>query len=238
MDNHTVKFKLKQFHPYALTQVFSVPILSKTQMGDIDFANWKTHETNTGVERLYGCGPYKFYGYDKPGNILCQKDTTWNATLMGHNPSANGGGIWLNSTNGPDIYRIIVIKEEIEAIPAFKNDSVDLLDPTYSIVGRLINEPETVESAEIVTYPTYNCWELGYNHYDPRWGLNPHDPREMYPKEEESFLEIVYNSIMIFFGFIIHNIALLTIWMSIIIVTATLIYLGGNRAKELKKESL
>ncbi|MHA2074838.1 MAG: hypothetical protein ACW97X_09480, partial [Candidatus Hodarchaeales archaeon] len=28
----------------------------------------------------------------------------------------------------------------------------------------------------------YNWHELSYNHYDPRWGMNAHDPRVLYRK--------------------------------------------------------
>lgn len=52
--------------------------------------------------------------------------------------------------------------------------------------------------AEIVSFPKYSWYELSLNHYDPRWGLNPHDPRELYA-HEDSFKTKSYDLMNILF---------------------------------------
>jgi ABC-type transport system substrate-binding protein len=181
IDNYTVQFTFSHFFPYITSQAFAVPILSKTQLESIAFADWKTHGTNLGTIPLLGCGPYEFIEYDGKKRIICHKATTWNASLMGHNPAASGGGIWWENV-GPNTYIIKVVDSLPYRLYEFFADDIDLLDPIINLMGR-VDELETEDQIKLVTYPDYYLYELGYNHYDPRWGLNPHDPREMYPED-------------------------------------------------------
>jgi ABC-type transport system substrate-binding protein len=184
IDKYTVKFTLKDFYPYVTTQVFGVPILSKAQMDPIPFEDWKTHGTNTGSEALLGCGPYKFEDYDGSATIKSVKYDGWDGTLMGHDPDAVGGGIWWNNV-GPDVYYTTVVKEATTAVTNLKTGTVDLLDYNTGVHGQIDEIQAHPEWAQVITSLEYGWQELAYNHYDPRWGLNPQDPREMYPEDYE-----------------------------------------------------
>jgi ABC-type transport system substrate-binding protein len=209
IDNYTVQFTFREFFPYVTSQVFGVPILSKVQMAPIPFEGWKIHDTNLGTIPLLGCGPYEFseYQYKK---IICHKVPTWNASLMGHDPAASGGGIWWENM-GFDSYIIEVDSDSTSAVSKLNTGIVDLLDRELG-VWRQRKELEMSDWVKIITYPDYGYYEIGYNHYDPRWGLNPQNPREMYPDDYRNMLlENIDFPIRLLFGsfFIITIIILL-----------------------------
>jgi ABC-type transport system substrate-binding protein len=191
VDKYTVKMTLKDFYPYVESAVFAVPILSKAQMESVSFDDWKTHATNTGSEALLGCGPYKFVEYDGSTTATSTKYSGWNPTLMGHDPDAIGGGIWWESV-GPTNYITTVIKEATPAVTSLKTKVVHLLDPNTGVHAQIEDIEADTENFKVVTSLEYGWQELSYNHYDPRWGLNPHDPREMYPEDyEEAPLDVL-----------------------------------------------
>ena len=174
---YSVRFTLPQFHPEVETVLFSLDILQKAQMEAILPANWITHATNTQYSPI-GCGPYQFDSYDFIDTVVITVNPYYDETKMGHNPTMLGGGNWLpNPTLTTVIFKLI--KDTKTAIANLKNGGIDFIDRNIEIKD-WINE--TLPSwGKLVNYSAWGFQELGYNQFSPIWGMNPEDPRVMYP---------------------------------------------------------
>ena len=177
LDTHTVKFTLQSFYPYVATAVFGLPIIQKAQMEQISFKGWKTHETNHGTEKLIGCGPYEFERYDYDRVKLVKSDN-YNQVKMGHNPTANGGGIFWPNASIETIY-VSIMKSASAAIRGLETGIYDAIDPQTGIHDYL-DEINASDWVKVITTLKYGWQELVYNQYSPIWGMNPGSPYEMY----------------------------------------------------------
>ena len=183
---YTVKFTFPTFFPFAETEVFSLPILQKAQMSTIPFADWKTHGTNTGTIALNGSGPYKFAS-NSSGVVTIEKSNSYNDLRMGHDPSAIGGGIWWPNAS---IGTVSIIKEPDpnNAVSGLLTGTYDAIHPDLrdGWISEIFNYADTVDASpksKLITGLMWNFQGLYYNQYSPIWGMNPGDPREMYPDE-------------------------------------------------------
>ncbi|MFX0183821.1 MAG: ABC transporter substrate-binding protein [Candidatus Hodarchaeota archaeon] len=185
ISTHTVEFTFPAFFPFAETEVFSLPILKKTQMESIPYSNWKTHGTNTGTIILNGFGPYKFAS-NSSGVVTIAKSNSYNDLRMGHDPSAIGGGIWWPNAT------LTLVDITVENDP---NSAVDglLLSGIYDAIHPDIYDRTTSEvffnyatnvdgssKGKLITGVHWAFQGLFYNQYSPIWGMNPGDPRDMY----------------------------------------------------------
>ena len=57
-----------------------------------------------------------------------------------------------------------------------------------------VDEINNLTLSKCITALNYGWEEISYNHYDPRWGMNPHDPQELYP-ESDDFLPNLFEQI-------------------------------------------
>lgn len=177
IDNETVQLNLQVFYPYVTTAVLGVPIMKMEQLREIGIDNLKTDATNTGAVGLIGNGPYKVSAYTT-NTITLVPNTYYDGINLGHDAD---DGIFLDyATNSPDTYICTVTKEATTAVTSLSTGTCDLMDPNQGIFGQIAEMEAHPEWAKIIVAPEYGWQELAYNHYDPRWGLNPHDPREMY----------------------------------------------------------
>jgi hypothetical protein len=194
VNQFTVKFTFPTFYPFAETEVFSLPILQKAQMESIPFTNWKTHGTNTGAIILNGFGPYK-YASNGSGIVTIAKSNSYNDLRMGHDPNAIGGGIWWPNAS---IDSVIITKE-----PDPSNAVNGLLTGIYDAIHPNTYHPwspdfftyastiDTSTEGKLIKDLSWVFQSLYYNQYSPIWGMNPGDPREMYPVDYPPTVDII-----------------------------------------------
>jgi ABC-type transport system substrate-binding protein len=182
----TIVFELGAFYPYVTSQVFGLPILQKAQLENITFGAWKTHTLNTGhgSEFYIGCGPYMMTDFDPFNGVTLEKNPYFNPTTFGHDPTAVGGGIFFNEGTFETIH-VVVVKEATTAVAGLASGVYDVLDSQTGVNAQYedLNEPDNEYESKCIFALEYGWQELNYNHYDPRWGMNAHDPREMYRDE-------------------------------------------------------
>jgi ABC-type transport system substrate-binding protein len=195
VNKYTVKFTFPTFYPFAETEVFSLPILQKAQMKSIPFTNWKTHGTNTGTIILNGFGPYK-YASNSSGVVTIAKSNSYNDLRMGHDPSAMGGGIWWPNAS---IGTVSITKEPDpnNAVNGLIAGTYDAIHPgtydrtTSEVFFNYADTIDTSSEGKLITGLDWSFQGLYYNQYSPIWGMNPGDPREMYPDEYPPTVKIV-----------------------------------------------
>ncbi|MHA2252760.1 MAG: ABC transporter substrate-binding protein [Candidatus Kariarchaeaceae archaeon] len=191
--NDTVVFELGAFYPYVTSQVFALPILQKAQMEGIVFDDWKTHSLNTGTgpEYLIGCGPYMMTDFDLSVGVTLEINPYFDETTFGHDPDAVGGGIFMTNPTIAEIH-VAVVKEATTAIAGLASGIYDAIDCYTSLQAQYddLNAPDNEYNSKCINALEYGCLELNYNHYSPKWGMNPHDPREMYPNDYPSMEDI------------------------------------------------
>jgi ABC-type transport system substrate-binding protein len=156
----TIVFELGAVYPYVTTQVFGLGILQKAQWEPVGFANWKTStiNTGTGTEYVKGFGPYKMTGYTVSDGVTLEPNTYFDEDL---------------------------VKEATTGIAGLASGIYDVLDSQTGVQAQYedLSEPDNEYNSKVITALEYGWQELSYNHYDPRWGMNAHDPREMYPDD-------------------------------------------------------
>lgn len=195
VDTYKVRFILPSFHPYVESLGFGLPILQKAQMLAIPFSDWRTDDTNNGIVQLIGCGPYYFDNFDGFDTITLKRANTYNGTLMGHDPNAVGGGIWWSNAT-IETAQIRFGENPNSAILGLENQSYDVLDSRMGLqpLAKEVNS----SWGKLITTPRWGYQELTYNQYSPIWGMNPRDPRTMYPDpipEPDRNLEWYYDNL-------------------------------------------
>ncbi|MHA1975377.1 MAG: ABC transporter substrate-binding protein [Candidatus Hodarchaeales archaeon] len=193
---YEVEFRFPSFYPYVEGAIFgddNYAILSKAQMSAIPYAEWKTDDTNTKFTPL-GNGAYKFKSYDGTSTLVIEKNPYYNGTLMGHDPTMVGGG---NFVDNPvfDEATFVVVKEATAAVAGLKSGQYDIIDSQMGIQAQA-QEVNTSSWGTIVKSLEWGWQEMGFNHYNPIFGMNPHDPRELYPEDYAGPID----PLTIFFG--------------------------------------
>jgi ABC-type transport system substrate-binding protein len=181
--NDTLVFELGSFFPYVTSQVFNLPILQKAQWQSIPYGTWGTHSLNTGSGNDYvkGCGPYRMTDFDLAVGVTLEKNLYFDEVIFGHDPDAVGGGIFFTNPTIETIF-VTVVKESSSAISGLYTDAFDVLDFLTGVQAQF-DEINNHPSSKCLTALGIGWQELNYNHYSPKWGMNPHDPREMYPND-------------------------------------------------------
>ncbi|MFX0086578.1 MAG: ABC transporter substrate-binding protein [Candidatus Hodarchaeota archaeon] len=180
--NDTIVFELGAFFPYVTSQVFNLPILQKAQFENIPYIYWKTHPLNIGEEYIHGCGPYMMTDFDTETGVKLEINPYFNQNIFGHDPAAVGGGIWYSNPTIQKIY-FPVVKSETNAIAGLSTGIYDVLDCNmlyHDYYYSELNAPDNDYNSKCILTSYYDWQVLNYNHYDSRWGMNAHDPREMY----------------------------------------------------------
>ncbi|MFX0086520.1 MAG: ABC transporter substrate-binding protein [Candidatus Hodarchaeota archaeon] len=188
--NDTIVFELGAFYPYVPSQVFGLPILQKAQFENIPYKDWKTHPLNTGEEYIHGCGPYMMTSFDGARNVKLEINPYFDQNIFGHDPTAVGGGIWYTNPTLQEI-SIEVIKEATSAVAGLATGIYDVIDFEMGIQAQYkeLCDPNNNYHCKCILSLDNYLLELNYNHYDPRWGMNTHDPRELYPLEPENTID-------------------------------------------------
>ena len=182
----TIRFVLGSPYPYVTSQVFGLNILQEAQWEPVGFANWKTStlNTGTGTEYIKGFGPYMMTDFDVTTGVVLEPNPYFDSAAMGHDPAAVGGGIYYTDPSFTTVH-VVVVKEATTAISGLSSGTYTVLDSQTGLQAQYddLNEPGNSYGSKCITALEYGWQELSYNHYDGRWGMNAHDPRELYPED-------------------------------------------------------
>lgn len=176
VNDYQVIFTLPEVYAYVETVLFNIAILPEHQMSIISPSNWRTHGTNWGSIPIAASGPYVLHDYDGTDTVELWVNPYYNETAMGHNPGALGGGNWIpNPTNVGHITDVIfqVVKSDIIAITGIITGVYDVIDSDMGIQPNfdVINDSAV---CKVLTGYEWGYQQLGFNHYSPIWGMNPH----------------------------------------------------------------
>ncbi|MHA1944536.1 MAG: right-handed parallel beta-helix repeat-containing protein [Candidatus Hodarchaeales archaeon] len=191
LNDSTIQFTTGSFNPFMESQIFGIEILPKAQMELI--TDWRSDNTNNGITKLLGCGPYMFKSYNGYDTIELEVNPYYDQAIFGHDPNAIGGGIWWPNASIPTVFFKTVYSAE-EAVTGLETGLYDIIDYNTGIES-YIEEIESSTWGKILSAPIGAVQELGYNQYSPIWGMNPKDPRTMYPEHDlEVSLETLSNT--------------------------------------------
>jgi ABC-type transport system substrate-binding protein len=178
LNDSAVQFTLNKFYAYA-DGLWSQAILSETEMGDLPKAEWASDETTTTYCPL-GTGPYKFV---RTESSVVDGYTT--IVLNTYYEDALRAPVFANANRIPTI-KTKVVEGAAAAVASLKSGAINIIDSNVAL------QPFR---SEIETTGTAEGWgeikeELGWGHQgfyinqiNPIWGLNPMDPRELYPED-------------------------------------------------------
>lgn len=177
-----VQFNLPVFYPYVETVLFREDIVQKAQMELVPLANWKTDTTNT-QPTMIGAGAYMFdsAGTTLPDTVALKPNPHYDQANYGHDPTMVGGGNWLpNPTLTSVAYK--VVKEATVAVTGLETGAYDFIDSQMGIQAQVASIDASTWGKTMRGYE-WGYQEMSFNHFNPIYGMNPHDPREMYPGE-------------------------------------------------------
>ncbi len=184
-NDYQVIFTLPEVYAYVETVLFDVDILPEHQMSAIPFVNWTIHGTNTGAIPIAASGQYLLGKYTVPNVVELWTNPYYNDAKMGHNPFAVGGGNWLpNATTAGHVTNATfnVVKSGTTAVTGIIAGTYDVLDSQMGIQADAQNVNSSAACQLLYSYE-WGYQEMGINHYNPIFGMNPHDPRTMYTVE-------------------------------------------------------
>ncbi|MFX0087620.1 MAG: ABC transporter substrate-binding protein, partial [Candidatus Hodarchaeota archaeon] len=181
VNDYEVKFVLPEPYAYTETVLFGLEIIQKAQMEAVPLAEWKTHGTNTGDIPMIGITQYQFDTYDGSTTVEMVKNPYYNQALWGHDPNMVGGGNFLpNGTIETITFK--VVKEATAAVAGLAGGIYDVIDSQMGIQAQH-NEVNDSDWGKILKGYEWGYQEMGINHFNPIFGMNAHDPREMYPDD-------------------------------------------------------
>lgn len=195
INDYQVIFTLNEAYMYTETILFGVSIIQKAQLEVIppdrhDVYYWNDHGTNNGSIPMIGCGPYQMVSYDGIKTVQMEKNPYYNGTLMGHNETMIGGGNWIPD---PTITNITfeIVNSATQAILGLETGLYDVIDSQMGLESHF-TEINGTSWGKILTCFEWGYEEMAFNHYNPIFGMNPHDPARMYPNRyHDNFLELV-----------------------------------------------
>lgn len=184
IDDNTVEFTLNTFYAYAEGLIgASIPILSETEMGNVPDDEWATDETTT-VYAPLGTGPYMM--------DTDRTDMETSFAVMVLNPYYDGslrdpGGQFDN----PDMIEEIQVKlitSVASCIVELKAGTINVIDKNVALQPYMDELNGTKSGHTWGTIKKVLGWgHQGFyiNNINPIWGMNPLNPREMYPEDYE-----------------------------------------------------
>ena len=176
VNDSAVEFTLNTFYAYAEGLIGAASyILSETEMGDLPAAEWATDATTT-VAPPMGTGPYKFV----PG----ESDIVAGYTTMELNDEYDAALRDPAFTN-PDMIPTIktkFISGGAAAVAELKSGAINIIDPNVALQP-FKNEIETSTWGNLTETLGWGHQGFYINQINPIWGMNPMDPRELYPED-------------------------------------------------------
>lgn len=181
-----IRVTLNSFYAYA-DRFFTVPILSKSEMSQIDWVN-------DDIIPL-GTGPFMMdVNNSDLANGIC---------VMVQNPYYNGS---LRDPDGQYVNDNMLEKITIKlgataaaAVEGLKNGTFDVIDSEVDLKPFLaqLNSTDNADWSEVVLALEWGHQALHINQFSPYWGMNPADPRKFYPGDYDG---VPFDLASIFFG--------------------------------------
>ncbi len=83
------------------------------------------------------------------------------------------------------------MKEQDTATSGLDIGIFDILDARLGLQNYFnkLNTTSSTSDSKCILALDYRWHDLNYNHYDPRWGMNPHDPFELYPDNRDNSID-------------------------------------------------
>jgi ABC-type transport system substrate-binding protein len=174
-----IEFKLTQWDPLTLTNLFTLTILPQHvySAGNLaDVTKWSTDATDTGsggAGSIIGSGPYEFVSYSNGVGKL----KAWSGYDAAY--ASKFSEVPYNSAPTLTNITIVKINDADVALTALKNGEADYGDTNIgfnSIFSQVLAASNLVN-----VNATGAVWqELGLNQASPIWGLSPQDPSVLY----------------------------------------------------------
>jgi ABC-type transport system substrate-binding protein len=183
-NSSAIKINLLQPYAYVM-DLLSVPILPRHILANITYDKWKSSPFNTGMSSspatLYrlsngtqvelkgpvGAGPYRYIGYDSATKIyhLQKFSNYFNKTAL------EARGLF----QIPDYY-VKVINSAQLALQQLLSGRVHVIDMQYHVELLSSLNVNAVSPEKIVTFPSLNVQELGFNMRNPIFGTGLQTP--------------------------------------------------------------
>jgi ABC-type transport system substrate-binding protein len=174
LNDSAVEFTLNTFYAYAEGLIgTATAILSKTEMGDLPAAEWATDATTT-VAPPMGTGPYMF--------DAANSDIVAGYTTMVLNPNYDASLRDPTFTN-PDMIPTIktkFISGGAAAVAELKSGAINIIDSNVALQP-FKSEIETSTWGALTETLGWGHQGFYINQINPIWGMNPMDPRILYP---------------------------------------------------------
>ncbi|MHA2030955.1 MAG: ABC transporter substrate-binding protein, partial [Candidatus Kariarchaeaceae archaeon] len=176
INDTAIQFTLNKFYAYSEPH-FTLPILQKAQMEVLTGSEWRTDTATNTQYAPIGSGPYMM---DEANTNI----GTGYVTLVANPYYTNTRGH--EDWNNPD--RIETIKVEVyysvdTAVSALESGAIDIIDYNVDLRPYIDTINGTVWG-ELVISLGWGHQGFYFNQFSPIWGMNPKDPRTMYPEHD------------------------------------------------------
>jgi ABC-type transport system substrate-binding protein len=190
VNDTAVEFTMNKFYAYMEGLIGTLPILQEAQMSGLTGPQWKTDAATNTEYTPIGSGPYMM---DEDNTNIAEGKVT-----LIQNPQYTSRGTYPDFNNAD---RIETIKVELytsaaSAVAALSSGALNIIDSNVALQP-FRDEINASVWGEIWQVPGWGHQGFYVNQFNPIWGMNPGDPREMYP---EDYAETPFDLTAVFFG--------------------------------------
>jgi ABC-type transport system substrate-binding protein len=192
INDTSVRFTMNEFYVYAEGLMGAgAAILSEAELGDLTGPQWKTDAaTNTEYAPL-GTGRYMM---DKPNTNIAEGKSSLVLNPYYDNVT-RGHPDWQNADPIPTI-KVELYTSAASAVAALSSGALNIIDSNVALQP-FRSEINASTWGEITQVPGWGHQGFYVNQFNPIWGMNPGDPREMYP---EDYAQTPFDLTAVFFG--------------------------------------
>jgi ABC-type transport system substrate-binding protein len=194
VNDTAVEFTMNKFYAYMEGLIGTLPILQKAQMEGLTGPQWKTDAATNTEYAPIGSGPYMM---DEDNTNIAEGK----ATLIANPEYTNTRGHpdWNNENRIPTI-KCELYTSAASAVAALKSGAINIIDSNVALQpfrSEINSTGQTEGWGEIYQVPGWGHQGFYVNQFNPIWGMNPGDPREMYP---DDYAQTPFDLVAVFFG--------------------------------------
>ena len=196
INETSVRFIMNKFYAYQEGN-FALPILDETQMEGLTGPEWKTDAATNTEFAPRGTGPYMMDEDNTEigvGKVTLIENPHYDLTI------ARGDSDWNNADLIPTI-KVELVTSAATAVSMLKSGALNIIDSNVALQP-FINEINTTGVTdgwgEITQVLGWGHQGFYINQFNPIWGNNPGDPREMYPEDYTD--DAPFDLVAVFFG--------------------------------------
>lgn len=175
VNDSAVSFTLNEFYAYAEGFTGGLPIVSETELGSLTGPEWSTHASNVDYAPL-GTGPY--YMVKADSNKVAGYTTL---ELNTHYDDALRDPRYVNPNKIPTI-KTKVVAGGAAAVAELASGAINVIDSNVALQP-FRDEINSSTYGDITQTLGWGHQGFYVNNVNPIWGMNPIDPREMYPED-------------------------------------------------------